>query len=51
MVSIVISLHEHGSCSKERGIGHDSKGTRDVRDQEDGGRGKYLLEYLEDVLL
>ena len=31
MVSIVISLHEHSSCSKEGGVSHDSKGVGDIR--------------------
>ena len=31
MVSIVISLHEHSSCSEEGGVSYDSKGAGDIR--------------------
>ena len=31
MVSIAICLHEHGSCSKEGGVSHNSEGAGDVR--------------------
>ena len=51
MVSVVIRLHEHSSCGKEGGVGHNSEWARDVGDQEDGGRGKYLLESLKGILL
>ena len=37
-VIIDILLHKNGSCCKERGIGHEGEGSRDVRDGEDGGR-------------
>ena len=51
MVSIVISLHEHGSCGKEGGINHNGEGMRDIGNQENGGGGKYLLECLKCILL
>ena len=51
MVSIGISLHKYGSCSKEGGIGHDSEGVGDIGDEEDWGRGEYLFECVKGVLL
>ena len=51
MVSIGISLHKYSSCSKEEGIGHESEGVGDVRDEEDWGRGEYLFECVKGVLL
>ena len=51
MVSIVISLHKYSSCSEEGGIGHDSEGVCDVRNEKDWGRGEYLFECVKGVLL
>ena len=36
-VAVDILLHKNSSCCKERGVGHEGEGTRDVRDGEGGG--------------
>ena len=51
MVSIVISLHEYSSGSEEGGIGHNSEGAGDIRNEEDWGRGEYLFECVKGILL
>ena len=51
MVSIVISLHEYSSGSKEGGVDYNSEGVGNIGDEEDWGGGEYLFECVKGVLL
>ena len=50
-VAISVLLHEDRSGSEERGVSHEEEGFGNVRDGENRGSGKELLEGVERALL
>ena len=44
-------MHQNGTCSQERGVGHEGEGARDVGDAENRGGGEDCLEGIKGGLL